>query len=128
MEFAFCLHGNMVQKTGRACPVADFRGGSRGISALNAFQPVTVVIATLVQMYFIWSDDTVENLGIAGHQRFHFHARFGRIACSHLGVPGDKDPSFGAVPFDAVRKVSADVHGHAVFIDRVGEKLAMNIP
>src|SRR5262245_58888497 len=45
VEFAFCLHSDMVQKTRRAGPVADFRRRSRRVSALNAFQPVTVLIA-----------------------------------------------------------------------------------
>src|ERR1017187_798079 len=40
----------------------------------------------------------------------------------------DEDPSLGSVKLDAVGKVSRDVHGHAICINRVGQEFAMDVP
>src|ERR1700733_15257440 len=99
----------MDQASG-ACPVSYFGRCDGRLSALDAVQPIAMLIVTLIEMNLVGTDDALENFGVAGNQRLESHSRLtswisGR---DHL-VASDKDPSLTAVELDAIGEVTADV-------------------
>ena len=87
-----------------------------------------MLVIALIQVNLVRTDDALQNLRIARHQRLQRNRLSPRIACRDLRISGHKDPAFAPIELDAIGKVSADVHGDAVRIDGMGQELAVDIP
>src|ERR1700761_2321456 len=108
--------------------MAYFSRRGRRLSAFDTFQPIAMLVAALVEMNLVRADDAVKNFGIARGQRLRSRRRLSRVGrCDHL-IPSDKNPTLCAIELDPVRKITADVHGHAVGVNSVGKELAVDIP
>src|SRR5258705_675885 len=125
---ALGLHRNVVEQAGGAGAMADLGGCGGGFAALDAVEPVTVLVVALVEMHLVGADDGVENLWIAGHEGFDLRSLAGGFGGGGHLVAGDEDPALGAVPLDAVREVAGDVHGDAVGVDGMGEEFSVDVP
>src|SRR5690606_33904857 len=53
MEFSPELHYSVVQQAGGALPVADFYRGDGLLPGFDAVQPVSMVVAAFVEVYFV---------------------------------------------------------------------------
>src|SRR5271165_2905274 len=94
IEPAFGFHGDVVDQTSGARPVAYFCRRNRRLSALDAVQPIAMLVVTLIEMDLVGTDDAVEDFGIAGYERLGSRGRFSTwIRGRDHFVPGDKDPS-----------------------------------
>ena len=122
------LHRNVVHQAGGTGAVADLGWSDGSFSRPDAFQPVSMLVVALIQVNFVRTNHTFENLRIARHQRLERNRLSSRIAWRNFRIPGDEDLSLGPIEFDPIRKVAADIHGDAIRVNRMGQKLAMDIP
>ena len=90
---ALGLHGDVVEQAGGAGAMADLGGRRRSFAALDAVEPVAVLVVALVEMHLVRANDGVENLRIARHQWFDLRGLAG--GCGGRGhlVAGDEDPA-----------------------------------
>src|SRR6266550_3094619 len=99
------LHGNVVKQTSGTRPMTDLGGRGRGFAALDAVEPIAVLIVALVEVDLVGADDRVEDLRVAGHEGFDLRGLAGGGGRGGHLVAGDEDPALGAVPLDAVGEV-----------------------
>ena len=122
------LHRDVMQQACGAGSMTDLRGSSGNGSAADAIEPVAMLIIALVEVNFVRPDHRVQDLWIARLQRLQFGLRPGGIGSGCLRIARDEDPPLRSVELDAVRKVAADVHGHAIRVDGMSKKLAVDVP
>ena len=67
MKTPFRLHRNVVKQAGRAGSMANLRRRRRRLTAVNAVQPVSMLVVGNVEVDFIWADGAGKNPGIGSH-------------------------------------------------------------
>jgi len=106
----------------------DLRRRGWSFPGPDAFEPVAMLVIALIQVDLVRANHAVKNLRVARHKRLQRNRLSSRIAGRDFNIAGDKDPAFGSIELDTVWEVAADVHGDAVGIDGMGEKLTVDIP
>src|SRR5689334_11656718 len=98
----------------------NFDRRDRLLPRSNAIEPVAVVLLAVVEMYFVWPDDRLDNLWIACLERFRVLQLRHWIARGHcLVATRHEDPPVRPYETDPVRKIAADDHVDAVGVHRL---------
>src|ERR1051325_9169972 len=126
-QFAAQLHRDPAQDTaaGRAMRLLRRRDGR--FASLHAGEPIEVMIVAFVQPQVIRAERRVEQLRIAGIERFAEGT--GGIARGRFGAAAaDKYPALRTLELHAVGEVIVNDHGHAIRVLGLNVIRPMHVP
>src|SRR6185503_3434622 len=93
VHFSLQFHGDMMEQTGSAAPVADFYRSYGLLPRSHTLEPVGMVLLTFTKVKLLRSDDRRDDSGIAGRERLVVLQLCDRIAAGHrLIAPRDEYP------------------------------------
>src|SRR5215813_4227597 len=88
-----------------------------------------MVVLALIKVYLVWTNHRRDDFWIASPQRLSILQFRHRVARrDRLIAAGNKDPSFRSLEPDAIRKIAANDHLHAVRVQPFGSEPAVYVP